>query len=194
MLKKISIALLVFAAVSVAAVYYLVRQRRLVQSMTTDAIFTTSPEPDAWIKAIERVREARDPSANAAPLVIPPELRHYSERYWFLATQVAEIEKHHVNTSQDFLDLGALIQRGEVVSVPGVTDTYVLMGIGQRANDDEFTKFQEKRDEPPPPVDPREYETLQTLAWHIRIVTLAAVLFVLAGASIRFGGYPVFRN
>lgn len=35
-------------------------------------------------------------------------------------------------------------------------------------------------------------ETLLTLAWHIRLVTLAAVLFVLAGASIRFGGYPVF--
>lgn len=34
--------------------------------------------------------------------------------------------------------------------------------------------------------------TLPTLAWHIRIITLAAVLFVLAGASIRFGGYPVF--
>lgn len=34
--------------------------------------------------------------------------------------------------------------------------------------------------------------TLPTLAWHIRTVTLAAVLFVLAGASIRFGGYPVF--
>lgn len=36
--------------------------------------------------------------------------------------------------------------------------------------------------------------TLPTLAWHIRIVTLAAVLFVLAGASIRFGGYPVFSD
>jgi putative copper export protein len=35
--------------------------------------------------------------------------------------------------------------------------------------------------------------TLPTLAWHIRIVTLAAVLLVLAGASIRFGGYPVFE-
>jgi putative copper export protein len=37
-------------------------------------------------------------------------------------------------------------------------------------------------------------ETLPTLAWHIRIVTLAAVLLVLAGASIRFGGYPVFEQ
>jgi putative copper export protein len=34
--------------------------------------------------------------------------------------------------------------------------------------------------------------SLSTLAWHIRIVTIAAVLFVLAGASIRFGGYPMF--
>lgn len=36
--------------------------------------------------------------------------------------------------------------------------------------------------------------TLRTLAWHIRIVTLAAALLVLAGASIRFGGYPAFRG
>jgi putative copper export protein len=36
--------------------------------------------------------------------------------------------------------------------------------------------------------------TLPTLAWHIRAVTLAAVLFVLAGASIRVGGYPVFER
>lgn len=35
-------------------------------------------------------------------------------------------------------------------------------------------------------------ETLPTLAWHIRIVSAAAVLFVLVGASIRFGGYPLF--
>jgi putative copper export protein len=35
-------------------------------------------------------------------------------------------------------------------------------------------------------------ETLRTLAWHIRLVTLAAVLLVLAGVSIRFAGYPVF--
>jgi putative copper export protein len=36
--------------------------------------------------------------------------------------------------------------------------------------------------------------TLPSLAWHIRVVTLAAVLLVLAGASIRFGGYPVFER
>ncbi|HEX4983828.1 MAG TPA: CopD family protein [Ilumatobacteraceae bacterium] len=36
--------------------------------------------------------------------------------------------------------------------------------------------------------------TLPTLAWHIRVVTLASVLFVLAGVSIRVGGYPVFER
>lgn len=36
--------------------------------------------------------------------------------------------------------------------------------------------------------------TLPSLAWHIRVVTIAAVLLVLAGASIRFGGYPVFER
>ena len=36
--------------------------------------------------------------------------------------------------------------------------------------------------------------TLPTLAWHIRIVTGAAVLLVLAGASIRLGGYPAFER
>jgi putative copper export protein len=36
-------------------------------------------------------------------------------------------------------------------------------------------------------------ETLPTLAWHIRLVTLAAVLLVLI-ASIRFAGYPLFER
>jgi putative copper export protein len=37
-------------------------------------------------------------------------------------------------------------------------------------------------------------ETLPTLAWHIRLVTLAAVLLALIGASIRFAGYPFFER
>ena len=37
-------------------------------------------------------------------------------------------------------------------------------------------------------------ESLPTLARHIRIVTVAAVLFVLVGASVRFGGYPLFAH
>lgn len=36
-------------------------------------------------------------------------------------------------------------------------------------------------------------ERLPVLAWHITGVTLSAVLFVIAGVTIRFAGYPVFR-
>jgi hypothetical protein len=35
---------------------------------------------------------------------------------------------------------------------------------------------------------------VRELAWHIRIVTIFAVLLVLAGASIRFGCYPAFHR
>jgi Family of unknown function (DUF5715) len=36
-----------------------------------------------------------------------------------------------------------MIERGEMVQVPAVTDTYVLFGIGQRADDDAFTRYGE---------------------------------------------------
>lgn len=36
-------------------------------------------------------------------------------------------------------------------------------------------------------------DTLKVLAYHIAFVTTLAVLFVLAGASIRLGGYPAFK-
>ena len=37
-------------------------------------------------------------------------------------------------------------------------------------------------------------ETLPRLGWHILGVSVAAVGFVVAGAMIRFGGYPLFRR
>lgn len=35
-------------------------------------------------------------------------------------------------------------------------------------------------------------DTIGVLAWHIRVVSVLAVLFVLVGATIRTGGYPLF--
>ena len=35
-------------------------------------------------------------------------------------------------------------------------------------------------------------DNLRVLAWHIRAVTLIGVLFVLVGATVRMGGYPLF--
>src|SRR2546425_11678339 len=72
------------------------------------------PDPDLWARSIEKVKEDRGDIGNVA-LEIPPELRHYEDRHWFLATQVAEVKKFNVQPVQDFVDLAAMIERGEVV-------------------------------------------------------------------------------
>lgn len=150
MTRKLLIAFLaciLLGATTWAAVHFVRKHRRLAQANDT-VTATTDADPNAWLRAVERIKEARV-EATPSGLIIPPELKHYSERYWFLATQVAEIEKHNVHTCQDFLDLAAVIQRGEMVTVPAVTDTYVLFGVGEKADDKEFTRFE-------PPSQPNE--------------------------------------
>ncbi|HEY5838709.1 MAG TPA: DUF5715 family protein [Pyrinomonadaceae bacterium] len=100
---------------------------------------------ELWEQAIAKVKEDRGVVAGAAPLEIPPELRHYPERRWFLATQVAEVRKHNLATSQDYLDLATKLKNGDLVGVPAVTDTYVLFGVGQIANDDAFARHENDR-------------------------------------------------
>jgi len=96
----------------------------------------------SWYEAVARVKADRGVAAGVA-LVVPPELKHYSDRHWFLATQVAEIDKYKVHTCQDFLDLAAMLERGEMVTVPWVTETYVLFGIGERADDGVFARYED---------------------------------------------------
>jgi hypothetical protein len=178
-MRKRIVLLFLFCAAACAAVLALVRftdlrRSRLIQSATNISGVTNTSTADAWVRAAEKVKEPRTETGGAET---PPELKHYSERYWFLATQVAEIEKHNVHTCPDFLDLAAMIQRGELISVPFVTDSYVLFGIGQRADDAEFSRFEdnESTDTQPSPTPQtnaphdqqkllRDYEALQALA------------------------------
>lgn len=97
----------------------------------------------SWSEAIERVKEARNDSGGG--IEIPPELKHYDDRHWFLATQVAEVGKYNIQTCQDFMDLATMIQRGEMVTVPSVTDTYVLYGVGEKADGGAFSRYQNER-------------------------------------------------
>lgn len=173
---------------------HFVRKHRLAPSGNDNVSAPRNADQNAWLRAIERIKEVRVEATPSAH-IIPPELKHYSERYWFLATQVAEIEKHNVHTCQDFLDLAGVIQRGEMVAVPAVTDTYVLFGVGEKADDKEFTRFE-------PPTEPnesgepdqqgrtvsaqdqqklsRDYESLYTLA-----KSFAGRSYDLSGASDR---------
>ena len=101
-----------------------------------------SADPNLWARSVEKVKEDRGETAGAA-LEIPTELRHYSDRHWFLATQIAEVRKFNVQSCQDFVDLAAMIERGEMVSLPAVTDTYILYGVGARAEDGVFSRYQD---------------------------------------------------
>lgn len=164
-MKKRILFLLLFCIAACGAVWALVRftdirRSRFFQASTNVSSVTNTATANSWLQAVEKVKEDRGEGAGGSET--PPELKHYSERYWFLATQVAEIDKYNVHTCQDFLDLAGMIQRGEMVSVPFVTDSYVLYGIGQQADDAEFSRFEE--DQAEPQKLSRDYEALQTLA------------------------------
>ncbi len=113
------------------------------QSTTSLSNFTNSTNDELWAQAVEKVKADRGDAANTkAAAEVPPELRHYEDRHWFLATQVAEVRQHNIQTCQDFVDLAAMIERGEMVAVPAVTDTYVLFGVGAKADDDVFSRYE----------------------------------------------------
>ena len=168
MLRRIAL-LIVVIALGAGAGWAFLRYRSLRHAIPSQLNSLTVPsltgnDSGAWYRAMEMAKTERSSDLGGA-LEIPPELKHYEERYWFLATQVAEIEKYKIHNCQDYLDLATLIQRGELVPVPAVTDTYVLFGIGQRADDSEFTKYQPDSGQPDPSAKQfPEYQSLQTLA------------------------------
>ena len=142
MVRRI-VLFIVVLGIACGAIWGYTRYRNLRRTVSAPAANdVVTVDPDAWAKAIEKVKEDRGEAARG-PIEIPPELRHYSDRHWFLATQVAEVAKQNLPTSQDFVDLAGMIQRGEMVSVPPVTDTYVLFGVGAQANGDVFSRYED---------------------------------------------------
>jgi len=169
MLRRVALLILIIAAVGVVAWgvfrFTAARRNRFSQS-TSQANFATSTTVGTWDAAVETVKAERDASLGGN-LEVPPELKHYEERYWFLATQVAEVEKYNVHSCQDYFDLAGMIQRKELVPVPALTDTYILFGIGQRANDEPFAPYEDSNqntDAQPATISPEAYESLQKLA------------------------------
>jgi hypothetical protein len=97
---------------------------------------------ELWGRAVERVTEDRGAMGGAA-VETPTQLRHYSDRHWFLASQVAEVKKFNLQSCQDYVELAAMIERGELVTLPAVTETYVLFGVGARADDSDFNRYED---------------------------------------------------
>jgi len=99
-------------------------------------------DTDRWRQAVEKVKADRANPENVA-LDVPSELRHYEDRHWFLATQVAEVKKQNIQTCQDFVDVATMLQRGEMVAAPAVTDDYVLFGVGAKVDDGPFQIYED---------------------------------------------------
>jgi hypothetical protein len=135
------VATAAIAAGAWALIHFRVLKRQAPrQSDVSDKTSKRRADPDLWARSMERVKEDRGGTGDVA-LEIPTELRHYEDRRWFLATQVAEVRKFNVQRCQDFVDLAAMIERGEVVPVPSVTDTYILFGVGARVDGGVFTRY-----------------------------------------------------
>ncbi len=142
-LKRRHILLLIFlTVVFAAAVWAITRFTLKTPSLGESSVVSAhhASDPDLWARSLEKVKESRGDTGNVA-MEIPQELRHYEERRWFLATQVAEVKKNKLQPVQDFVDLAAMIRRGELAPLPAVTDTYILFGVGARVDGDAFTRY-----------------------------------------------------
>ena len=101
-------------------------------------------DPALWARSLEKVKEDRNEAERVASEV-PPELRHYENRHWFLATQVAEVKKFNLLWCHDYVELAGMIVRGELVTLPAVTEDYILFGVGARADDGVFDRYVDDR-------------------------------------------------
>ncbi len=126
-----------------AALHFTVRRWNQTASLEPVNLRTVD---ELWTEGVEKIKATRDESESKVAIEIPAELRHYEERRWFLATQVAEVHKHNVQSCQDYLELAAMIQRDEMVSVPAATEDYVLFGVGAKADDGPFSRYEKDQD------------------------------------------------
>ena len=156
MIKRVVLLVFIFVVLGCGAWIVLhFKDLKRLRAPAADIPPVTNLAQIAWSDAVDKVKADRlDPGG---PVETPPELRHYSDRYWFLATQVAETKKYNVPICRDYLDLAAMIEHGDMVSVPGVTETYVLFGVAQRVDDGAFTTDDDQK-------VTRDYSPLQALA------------------------------
>ena len=117
---------------------------RLLRSHSASGASASLTTVDLWNTGVQKAKEDRgEPMGGGAAVTVPPQLKHYSDTHWFLATQIAEVRKLNLTTCQDFVDLARLLARREIVSVPAATETYILLGVGANADGSAFRRFQD---------------------------------------------------
>lgn len=147
--RKFNVVLLLVVSIAAGAGVWAALRFTAPQSLWHRSEAANEPEPvnyndaELYARAIEKVKEDRTAVTGDEPLDVPSELRHYEDRHWFLATQVAEVKKQNLQTCQDFLDVAGLISRHDLVPVPLVTTDYVLFGVGAKADESAFTRYED---------------------------------------------------
>ena len=89
MTKRIVLILFLFAAVAVTAwaAIRFVLPKWYARQIHQRAEIATAGIPETWDQAAEKVKADRgEPAGVSARVETPPELKHYEERHWFLAT------------------------------------------------------------------------------------------------------------
>jgi uncharacterized protein DUF5715 len=100
---------------------------------------------ELWTEGLEKIKAERTDAAANPAIEIPPELRHYDDRHWFLATQIAEVRKHNLRSCQDYIDVAVMLERGELVSVPAATEDYILYGVGAKTDENAFARYRDEQ-------------------------------------------------
>lgn len=95
-----------------------------------------------WREAANRVEEDRgEPSGRKVQVMVPAELRHYSDRRRFLAVQAAEVIKHNLAVPHDYAELIRLIKQNGLVEMESAGEDYILYGVGESATEEVFTHY-----------------------------------------------------
>ena len=103
-LKARHLLLLIVVTAAFAAGVWAIARFALKRPSPSESSTVAQPlasDPDLWARSLEKVKEDRGDTGNVA-IEIPAQLRHYDERRWFLATQVAEV-KSQPAAVQDFV-------------------------------------------------------------------------------------------
>src|SRR5262245_61276528 len=141
--KKRLLYLVLISCATGMAVWAMLRYTKHEWRQTADAGTAKIRSVDElWAEGVEKVKADRLGQGQDVALEVPTELKHYEDRRWFLATQVAAVHQSNVQSCQDYLELAVQIQRGELVTVPAATEDYILFGVGARADDGPFSRYQ----------------------------------------------------